>query len=320
MSVATCLVLYSFVVAVLGPPLLVRLTHSGVAPRLGVTAWIAALASVTLSWAGAAVFVGVELARLGTRPGRELLDSCFASLREIATGRAGVVLQTGLLMLSAAAILVLCLVIGRVCRRLLSMRSHTHGHARMTRIVGRRVAGIDAIVLDAPRRAAYCVAGRPNAIVVTSAALDALDRRQLDAVLAHERAHLGGRHLQLLALIRSLAASLPRMTLFTTAETEVARLLEMCADDSAARTHGSRTVLTGLLALSGAGPLPTGALGATSIAVLDRAQRLAAPSPPTDRARVRALLTATTTLVTAGPLITALLAVSGVMLCGPMAL
>src|SRR5260370_1178978 len=100
-------------------------------------------------------------------------------------------------------------------------------HARMARLVGRRVLGRDAVVLDAPERVAYCVAGRPHTIVVTSAALAALDERHLDAVLAHERAHLVGRHHLLLALTRSLAAILPTVALFRTGAAEVARLLEM---------------------------------------------------------------------------------------------
>ena len=49
------------------------------------------------------------------------------------------------------------------------------------------------VVLDDPRPAAYCVAGRPAAIVVTSGALAVLDQPQLEAVLAHERAHLAQR-------------------------------------------------------------------------------------------------------------------------------
>lgn len=318
MSVATCLLLYSFAVAVLAPRLLARVTHRGIAPRLGVAAWLAAITSVVLSWATAAIFVTMELLNTLAEPGQALLDSCFTSLREIVSGRAGAALQIGLFGLSVVVILAFTLISVRLCRRLLRMRSRTHGHARMTRLLGRRIAGTDAVVLQAAERAAYCVAGRPNTIVVTSAALDALDRRQLDAVLAHERAHLTGRHLPLLAVIRGLAASLPRMTLFTCAEIEVPRLLEMCADDTAARAHGPRTVLNSLITLSESGPIPSGSLGATAVAVLDRARRLAAPSHPADRARMRALLTATIALIAAGPVVTALLASAGMMLCGSM--
>ncbi|MDZ4266075.1 MAG: M56 family metallopeptidase, partial [Mycobacterium sp.] len=89
---------------------------------------------------------------------------------------------------------------------------------------------MDGLVIDAPQKAAYCLGGRTGTIVITSAALAALERPHLDAVLAHERAHLAGRHHLLLSVTRALTAGLPRMRLFTVAHTEVARLLEMCAD------------------------------------------------------------------------------------------
>jgi len=59
MSVALCLVLYSFTVAVLAPCLLTRLTCAGVAPRLGVVAWLVAIGSVVGSWIIAVVFLSV---------------------------------------------------------------------------------------------------------------------------------------------------------------------------------------------------------------------------------------------------------------------
>ena len=93
----------------------------------------------------------------------------------------------------------------------------TRAHAEAARITGRRLpvradseggmGGGAAVVLDAPQRAAYCVPGRPAAIVLTSGALAVLDRAQLGAVLAHERAHLTGRHHLLITLSRGLAAS-----------------------------------------------------------------------------------------------------------------
>jgi Zn-dependent protease with chaperone function len=77
-----------------------------------------------------------------------------------------------------------------------------------------------------PQKMAYCLGGLPGTVVVTSAAVAALDRHHPDAVLAHERAHLAGRHHLLLGITRALAASLPRLRLFTVAHKEVARLLE----------------------------------------------------------------------------------------------
>ncbi|MFC7449628.1 M56 family metallopeptidase [Rhodococcus daqingensis] len=317
MSVAACLLLYSVAIAAAAPPLLTRMTRDGIAPHLGVAAWVAAIGSVVLSWVTVAVLLLTQLIQGWPSPGLSVISSCLANLREVISGRAGVALQVGVV---AVAVMAVSTALGRLGFRLRRMRAQTHGHARMARIIGRRIDGLDAVILDAPERAAYCVAGKPHAIVLTSAALAALDERQLSAVLAHERAHLTGRHPQLLAILRGLSTTLPRVALLTIGAAEVARLLEMCADDRAARTHGSRTLLGGLLALSGPGPIPAGTLGATSIAVLDRAGRLAAPPAPAQRIRMRVLLTSVTTIITAGPLVTTALAAAGVMLCGPMAL
>jgi len=316
MSVASCLLLYSLAVTVLAPRPLARLTRAGIAPRLGVAMWLAAIGSVVASWATAAIFLFAELVRDWAQPGDTVVAACFTTLGAVATGGAGLVLQIGLLTLAVLAALALVVLAVRLGRSLVRARTSTHEHARMARLAGRRVAGLDAVVLDAPERVAYCVAGRPHTVVITRAAMDALDQPHLHAVLAHERAHLDGHHHLLLAVTRALAAILPAMTLFTLGAAEVARLLEMCADDTAARAHGSRTVLRALLALSGAAPIPAGALGATGVGVLARAERLAAPSQPGQRWRARLLLSAVTVLVITGPVVTAMLAARGLALCG----
>lgn len=319
MSVASCLLLYSFAVAVLGPRLLVWLTRAGVAPRLGVAAWLAAMSSVVLSWITAAAFLGVELVGDWNQPGR-ILSTCFAALRSVALGRYGVFIQFGLLALTTFTALALVVLAGNLTRSLARARASTYQHARMARLAGRQVPGLDAVVFDAPERAAYCAAGRPHTIVVTSAALEVLDDRQLAAVLSHERAHLAGRHHLLLALTAALAMMLPGLALFTTGAIEVARLLEMCADDAAARTHGARTVLGALLTLSAGAPIPTGALGATGVGVLARAERLLAPPRAALRWRVRLLLSALTVLLVTGPVLTGVLAASGLSFCGSASL
>lgn len=319
MNVAVCLSMYGVIVAVLGPPLLVRLTHGGIVPRLGVAAWLAAIVSAVLSVAGAAVLLLVDVARNWDQPDRTLLSSCFSSLRDLAVGGAGVSMQLGLWTLAVFAALALSTVAWRAGRVVFRMRAHTLGHARAARIIGHRLPGLDAVIVDAPEPAAYCVAGRPHAIVVTSSALGVLDRPELAAVLAHERAHISGRHHQMLAALRGLAAALPNVTLLRAGAAEVARLLEMCADDAAARTHGNRTLLGGLIALAGAaGPVPAGALGATSVDVLARAGRLVSPAPRLTRIRVGALLSATTALIVAGPIAVAMLTATGMALCGTM--
>ncbi|MGA7131348.1 MAG: M56 family metallopeptidase, partial [Mycobacterium sp.] len=184
---------------------------------------------------------------------------------------------------------------------LLRARASSRRHARSAHIVGRRVAGVDGLVLEAPQKMAYCLGGRPGTIVITSAAIATLEPPHLDAVLAHERAHLAGRHHLLLAATRALAASLPRIRLFTLAETEVAWLLEMCADDTAARRHGPAALLAALLALAGADPIPSAALGANTVGVCARVMRLTEPDTAAARVRARVLLTAVTAVIVFGP-------------------
>jgi Zn-dependent protease with chaperone function len=123
--------------------------------------------------------------------------------------------------------------------------------------------------------------------VITRAALTTLNDAQLGAVLAHEHAHLHGRHHLLLAVTGALAKILPGPRLFTDGAAEIARLVEMCADDVAARRHGGDTVVDALVALTIGTPkgaaTPASALGAAGVGVADRVQRLVCP-PNTTRA------------------------------------
>jgi hypothetical protein len=94
----------------------------------------------------------------------------------------------------------------------------------------------------------------------------------------------------------------------------ISRLLEMRADDAAARQHGPQPILDGILALTGATPVPAGAMGAAGVAVLARAERLAAaPDPEFGR---KALTVAIIAMTAGGPLATVLLAGSGILMCG----
>lgn len=315
MSVAACLLLYSLVVLIVGPVLLGPLTDAGHNPRLGAAAWISAIASVVVSWVGAVVFAIVDFAHHWDHPGA-VLAVCFDTLRGLAAGTAGTAIQIGLWSLAGLVALAVAVSAGRLLRTLGRIRSQTHSHARAVHLVGRRITGLDALVLEAAEPAAYCVAGRPHAVVITTGALDALSEPELAAILAHEQAHLDGHHPQIVAVARGLAATFPSLRLMTEGGHHIARLLEMCADDRAAGEHGRGPILRGLLALTGAVPVAAGALGATEVAVLARAERLAsAPRPNLGRT---AAMTAVVTATAGGPLVSALVAISG--LCGSTSL
>ena len=102
MSIAACLLLYSLAVIVAGPPLLRRLTRSGHAPGLGVATWVAAIGSVLISWAAAAVLVLVDVARHWHHPDA-FAASCLSQLWAVAAGHAGIGSQIALLTIATAA-------------------------------------------------------------------------------------------------------------------------------------------------------------------------------------------------------------------------
>jgi Zn-dependent protease with chaperone function len=309
MSIAACLLLYSFAVVVAGPPLLRRVTRDGHSPRLGVAAWLSAIGSVLITWLAAAGLLVFEVVRHW--PAGATL-CCLARLRSVMAGHAGIAPQTALFVLAATATAAAVVFGMRLARTVIRLRARAHEHARAVRMVGRYNREGDVVVVDADKPAAYCVSGRPPAIVVTSSALATLDETELGAVLAHERAHLSGHHTHITAVLRSLAVVFARVPVMTEGAAEVSRLLEMCADDAAARQYGREALLSGLLALAGAAPAP--ALGAASIAVLTRAERLM--QPPGGQAQVRFVLSAILAIIAAGPLITVALAASGALICG----
>jgi len=309
MSIAVCLVLYSLAVAIVGPPLLRRLTRDGLLPRLGVAAWLSAIGSVLITWLAVAGLLIFEVVRHWPT-GATLC--CLARLRSVMAGQAGIAPQTVLFVLAATATAGAVVFGMRLGRTVIRLQARAHEHARAVRIVGRHNRQDDVVVIDADKPAAYCVSGRPPAIVVTSSALATLDKSELGAVLAHERAHLNGRHTHITAVLRSLAVVFAIVPLMTEGSAEVSRLLEMCADDAAVRQHGREALLSGLLALAGATPAP--ALGAASIAVLARAERLM--HQPGGHAQARFGLSAILAIIAAGPLITVALAISGTFICG----
>jgi Zn-dependent protease with chaperone function/uncharacterized membrane protein len=299
-SVVVGLLLYSVAMLIAAPRLLRALTDSGNAPRLGVATWLSAIGTVVASWVATAVLVIIGAVSHWTHP-RTVAASCLARLQHTISGDAGIAPQIALALIAAAATAAAVYTGVRLGTAVLGMRSRAHEHARAVRLVGHYTGEADVVMVEAAKPAAYCVAGRPPAIVVTSAARAALDDRQMAAVLAHERAHLAGHHAVIVSTLRALAAAFPRLSLITEGARQVARLLEMCADDVAARRHSSRALLSGLVALTAAAPAE--ALSAADLAVLARAERLAAPPQASVKVRTRAALASVIAIMAAAPLI-----------------
>jgi Zn-dependent protease with chaperone function len=305
-----------------------RLSRDGVSPRLGLAAWLTAITSV-LALALAALGLLARSAVSGWPTfARTVCESVTSGVCPPAVYRSAAyeLGLAGVAFLGGITLIVLGWRYGRSLRR---TSVSTREHAEAARIVGHRSGGGDApFVLDATRPAVYCVPGRPPTIVVTTGALAVLEPGQLTAVLAHERAHLAGRHHLLLAVTRSLAAVAPFVPLFARGAGQVGRLAEMRADDAAARrggAQGRRTLLTALLAMGAgataapalaspapASPVPASWLPATGGVVATRVRRLAAPPAPARLACYGLALAALTLAIAAAAVLVPALAITSI--------
>ncbi|WP_069812183.1 M56 family metallopeptidase [Streptomyces sp. TP-A0874] len=162
-------------------------------------------------------------------------------------------------------------------------------------------AGERVVVLEGERPDAWWLPGPAPQLVITTAALRRLDARRLDAVLAHEQGHARAHHDWLLHCSSALASGFPRVPVFTSFRDEVARLVELAADDAASRRCGRLTIALALVELNeGRGtfdPRP-----GPMAQVAQRVYRLLSPEPRLTTAH-RLRLTAVAALVPVVPLL-----------------
>jgi Zn-dependent protease with chaperone function len=227
---AAGLLAWAALLLVFGAPALARAAWPVRAPRLGITAWLvlagSAITSVILG--GAALLVPAAQVSAGLA---RLLAACAMELRAAYAHPGGAVLTVAGAALAAAVIarLAWC----TAATLLVSSRAG-RSHSRRLRLVGRADQLPGAIVVDHHSPAAYCLPGARRPVVLTTAAVAALNSTQLAAVLAHEKAHQSGHHHLLVFLAEIPAAAFPPVPAFRLARDQVARLAELAADDNAA--------------------------------------------------------------------------------------
>ncbi|MFP3988674.1 M56 family metallopeptidase [Streptomyces sp. E11-3] len=281
MKVAVLLVGYAAVLAVLARPLLARTSWVARSPRLGIWAWQALTATVVVSVVLGGLVLAVPMLPLSGGLA-ELLRACSLTLsRQYATPGGGAVGASG----TALALAVLARAVWCLAAALLRARAERRRHAALLAIVGRAHAGLGVTVLEDARPAAYCLPGQGHRVVLTSGALAALEPHELDAVIAHERAHIRQRHHLVLAYADALERAFPGLSLFRTAAAETRRLVELAADDEATARTSSLTLATALVELAGAGA-PAASLAASGGQVAGRVRRLLAGHRPLHRAVV----------------------------------
>ena len=300
MTAAAVLVAYAATLGVLVPGMLRRATWTVRAPLLAIVTYLAAGWSVVAALGLAGLTLAVHATALGGGLS-DLIGACVHRL-QATYGTPGGATVAGLGLTLAGAVAV---------RTALTAMTHfrTAGrqalrHAQTARLVGQPEPALGAVLVEHSQPAAYCVAGRQPTVVLTTGAVQALDPGQLDAVLAHERAHLAGRHRWLVAVARIGREVLPFLPLMRDAEEQVARLVELHADDAATRARDPRLLATALVVLATPGsPAPALAAGATDS--IQRIHRLLGPCEPLGRMR-RRLLRATAAALALTPVLLAL--------------
>ena len=300
MIVAAVLLVYAAGVGTLGARVLARARWTARAPLLGILTYLAGGWSVLAAVGLAGLALAVHATALGG--GLSLLiGACVRRLRDLyATAGGATVAELGLILAGAV-----------VARTVLTTAGHLRAvgrqglrHAQTARLAGRLEPALGAVVVEHPQPAAYCVAGRCPTVIVTTGAMAALDSGQLDAVLAHERAHLAGRHHALKAAARIGRQVLPFLPLLREAETQVARLAELHADDAATRAADPAALATALVVLATAPPAtPAPALAAAATDALQRIHRLLRPDEPLGRLSRHLLRTAAAALALAPVLV-----------------
>ncbi|MEU0721779.1 M56 family metallopeptidase [Streptomyces lavendulocolor] len=281
MRVALLLLGYAAILGVLGPAVLGRAAWLSRAPRLGIFAWQALTVTVMVSVALAGLAVAVPTVPVSGNLA-EMLQACVMALRAqyAAPGGAAIAASGTVLALTVLGRIGWCL-----GAAVLHARQERTRHAAVLAMVGSHRPELGVTVLDDDRPAAYCLPGHGHRIVLTTAALAALEQPALDAVIAHERAHIRQRHHLVLAYAEALERAFPRVALFRAAAGETRRLVELAADDEATARSGALTLAGALVELAGAGT-PAASLAASGGYVAGRVRRLLGPQRPLHRAAV----------------------------------
>jgi Zn-dependent protease with chaperone function len=298
MIAALVLVLYTVVAAIWLPVLGRRAAHrADRAPRLAIAVWQAAAASVVASAVLAALAFAVPAEVVGHG-----LAGLFEVCADMLNDGSGLTPEGAAALLAAGSVAARAVYCGAAV--LFRAGRERRAHAALLSLLGRRDTELGAVVIDHHERLAYCVPGRHAQTVITTGALSTLAPEQVAAVLAHEQAHLRGRHHLVLAAAEALARAFPGVPLFGQARTEIARLVELLADDVAARRHPRVQIAAALVRLA-TGHAPAFTLGAGGETALSRVRRMLNPEAPLGRRERLAGLLAVAALLS-GPAAVAL--------------
>ncbi|MGC7098216.1 M56 family metallopeptidase [Amycolatopsis lurida] len=269
-------------------------------PVLVIVAWLASMAAVVLTAAA-----GVLLLFLPEHgPAGALLAAvhhCWSALRHGASP--GTEELAG--VFGVAVLLVLVVRVGLRAWQGGRKRSKASAeHLAVLRLAARQETGTPGLLwLPHDRPLAFSLSGKPGVVVATEGLTRHLSQPGVDAVLAHERAHLAGRHHLVLAAAEALRSGLPFVPLFRQAPAALRELAELAADTSAIARHGAAAVHEALCAIT-RHAFPPGALAMASDAVDLRLARIEHGVRPPGRVRRAVSCGLTVLTATAMPFLT----------------
>ena len=224
------LVALAAVLAGVAPRLMARQPRYRRAPRAALVAWQA----VTLGAIVAALAAAPAAFALYSRDGSPSRHLALFTVALVTTG--GIALR---LLWSGH----------HVGRRLRTLRAE---HRELVDIIGKPDRERVRVVAH-PTPTAYCIPGRHSRVVLSQGVLDALPSEQLDAVIAHEDAHLRARHD---LLVEALA---DRAAVRAAGEVATARaLLSLAQSRTPEAALGAGTTAPTRLRLLADGPPPMG--------------------------------------------------------------
>lgn len=284
----------SLVVAIAAVPLLTRTSWTHRAPRVAIVLWQITMLTAVTSLIGLLLGLGLAPYQRGIGPALALLATDLTS--DIGPG-----LSVGGLAAVSAGLALAGWILLTALRDMRIRARQRVRHRQLLHLVAEPEPHSSALVLDHPLAAAYYLPGREPSVVISTGALNALTDEQRAAVLAHEDAHAREHHHLVLAPFHTLRSVFPRSRTVRSAAAHVALLLEMCADDHAARCHGVDAVVTALRRFDTLGRVcpPPGTLAMADTEIAARLARLTNPGPPPHRVtRALALTIAITAAAT----------------------
>ncbi|OKX95478.1 Zn-dependent protease [Corynebacterium glutamicum] len=190
-------------------------------------------------------------------------EQCLTAANPFSVESIQTALPTVLLLAVPTVIAAMCTV-GIAAQFLALVRCSRSTAARVQQEAYRRpLLGYNVSVVHDHRPWALTFSPRLGGITLSSGAIDQLADDELEAVLAHEQAHMDQRHHIVTAWVDSIAAQLRWVPFIREAAEVLPDYLEIAADQQACRKVNTTALVRALLVL-GEKKIPTGTIGSAA--------------------------------------------------------